>query len=126
MLLAITYVHGSLRYDTSLDINKRRTASGTRHDLANALRRDADYLARHPDAMWQQFFNRLQWEPEPIPRLFAPEFQRRTAPDATPWFWLRTPPAESPALARTLHSGIGSQPSRRLCGPPTAAYARCV
>jgi WD40 repeat protein len=77
------------------------------NSLASALRRNADYLAKRPDAIWQQLYNHLQWEPEPAAQLVAPELHRRTATGCPPWFWLRTPSEES-ALVRTLRGSGGS------------------
>lgn len=77
------------------------------NSLASALRRDADYLAKRPDAVWQQLYNQLQWEPESAAQLVAPELHRRTMPGCPPWFWLRTPSEES-ALVRTLRGPAGS------------------
>ena len=65
-------------------------------------------LRRDPGLLWQQLHNRLQWEDEPVVALLAPEYERRSAPGAAPWFRTRTRSRESEALIRTLegHTGV--------------------
>jgi hypothetical protein len=48
--------------------------------FARALRREAHNLQRWPQLTWQQFYNRLQWEDEPLPGVLGLELGRRTAP----------------------------------------------
>lgn len=96
--------------DASMSTERRRTLNA----IANALGQEADYLTTHPIDVWQQLFNRIQWESASIPLFLTPELQRRTAPDTTPWLWLRSHSAESSALVRTLR-GFG--------GSPLAAFA---
>ncbi|MGD8239650.1 MAG: hypothetical protein PVH68_13910, partial [Armatimonadota bacterium] len=67
-----------------------------------ALAREMHVLRRDPELLWQQLYNRLQWEDEPIRAVLAPEFERRSAPGATPWLRTRMPFRESEALVRTL------------------------
>ena len=47
-----------------------------------ALAREMHVLRRHPGLLWQQLYNRLQWEDEPVRAVLAPEFERRSAPGA--------------------------------------------
>src|SRR3989304_821556 len=70
--------------------------------FARALDREAHNLRRWPHLTWQQFYNRLQWEEEPVPRVLEPELTRRSAPGAAPWLHTRTPFREARALIRTL------------------------
>ena len=70
--------------------------------FSKAIKREAHNLQQRPDLLWQQLYNRLQWEKEPVPQALKPEFERRTAPRAAPWLRLRTPLRESEALIRTL------------------------
>jgi hypothetical protein len=58
-------------------------------------------LRRNPELLWQQFYNRLQWEDEPVRAILDPEFERRSAPGASPWLRTRTPVRESETLVRT-------------------------
>jgi WD40 repeat protein len=76
--------------------------AGTLVALRGALRREAHVLTRNPDLLWQQLYNRLQWEDEPVPALLAPELKRRSGPMARPWLRLATPHRESGAVVRTL------------------------
>jgi WD40 repeat protein len=74
--------------------------------FVRALQRESHVLSRQPDLVWQQLYNRLQWEDEPLPSLLAPQLARRSAPGAAPWLRTRTPFPESEALVRTLrHPG---------------------
>ena len=36
------------------------------HSFSRTLRREAHVLAKHPDLLWVQFYNRLQWEGEKL------------------------------------------------------------
>ncbi len=75
---------------------------------SRALDREAHILTAHPVLLWQQMFNRLQWEDEPVQKSLATGFQRHTARAAKPWMRTRTNPQESSALTRTLQGHAGS------------------
>ena len=81
------------------DLAERRA---TLEAFARAIRREAHVLSVRPDLLWQQLYNRLQWEDEPVPGVLALELARRSAPAAAPWLRLRTPLRESQSLIRTL------------------------
>jgi WD40 repeat protein len=70
--------------------------------FAQALQREVHVLQDRPDLLWQQLYNRLQWEDEPITRLLIPEIEHRCKPGAEPWLKNQIPPRESKALIRTL------------------------
>ena len=70
--------------------------------FSRALVRESHNLMQRPDLLWQQLYNRLQWEEEPVPAVLQPEYGRRTTPSSAPWFRTRTPFRESEALIRTL------------------------
>lgn len=70
--------------------------------FAQALGREVQNLSSRPDLLWQQLYNRLQWEEQPVPRVLAPELARRTALGAPPWMRTRTRFREAGALVRTL------------------------
>src|SRR5712692_4339553 len=76
--------------------------SATVEAFARALKREAPVFLQRPELLWQQLYNRLQWEDEPVPQLLAPELAHRSSPGATPWLRTRTPFRESRALIRTL------------------------
>ena len=71
-----------------------------------ALARELHVLSHQPGLLWQQLHNRLQWEDEPVRAVLAPEFERRSAPGATPWIRIRARSRESEALIRTLGGHI--------------------
>ena len=75
--------------------------------FGRALQREAHILRQRPEIVWQQLYNRLQWEDEPVTRLLARELEDRSRPGSEPWFRLRTSDGESSELARTLvvHDG---------------------
>ena len=70
--------------------------------FGRALVRETHVLCRHPQLLWQQLYNRLQWEDEPVAAVLEPEFKRRSVPGVTPWLRTRTRSRESQALLRTL------------------------
>ena len=72
--------------------------------FSRAINREASVLSQRPDLLWQQLYNRLQWDYESVQQTLAPEVQRRAAPGARPWAWLRTPIPESSALIRTINA----------------------
>ncbi|MGD2218153.1 MAG: WD40 repeat domain-containing protein, partial [Gemmatimonadales bacterium] len=73
-----------------------------------ALAREMNVLRRDPELLWQELYNRLQWEDEQVRALLAPEFERRSPPGASPWLRTRTRFRESEALIRTLEGHTGS------------------
>ena len=58
-------------------------------------------LTHNPDLLWQQLYNRLQWEEE-AKQALAPERERRGQPGKRAWLWMKTPPKELGTLLRTL------------------------
>jgi WD40 repeat protein len=71
--------------------------------FSRALRRESHDLIQHPDLLWQQMYNRLQWEEDEVKLVISPELARRSLPGAKPWFILKTPHHESSSLTRTLN-----------------------
>jgi hypothetical protein len=67
-----------------------------------ALRRESHVLRGRPEILWQQLYNRLQWEEGPFADHLASEWKRRSRPGARPWFHRYTHLRESEALVRTL------------------------
>lgn len=69
--------------------------------------REAHRISVRPDLFWQQVYNRLQWKDELRSGILRREFEKRTAPGASPWLRTRRPFRESRFLVRTLagHSG---------------------
>jgi len=70
--------------------------------FARAIDRETHVLSAEPGLLWQQLYNRLQWDPAPVPNILANEFAQRTASSARPWLHTRVPFRESTALIRTL------------------------
>ena len=66
--------------------------------FARALGREAHVLTRQPDLLWQQLYNRLQWESPPIAGLLSAGRAARTRP----WIHRYSRLRESEALVRTL------------------------
>ena len=67
-----------------------------------ALRREAHTLTKRPSLLWQQLYNRLQWEEGALPGILAPQLSRRSAPGAAPWLRNKTRLRESDSLRFTL------------------------
>jgi WD40 repeat protein len=79
---------------------------GTLAAFRRALGREAHNLMRRPDLLWQQLYNRLQWEDDGVGEIVERERSRRTASGSKPWMSMKTPFRESEALVRTLpHPG---------------------
>ncbi len=76
--------------------------------FSRALNRESHVLIHHPDLLWQQLYNRLQWEAGPIQKSLSAECQRHTAHLRRPWFRTRTSPQESGTLSRTLQGHADS------------------
>jgi WD40 repeat protein len=81
--------------------------------FGKVLGREAHNLTPHPDLLWQQMYNRLQWVDGPekdgvVSRVLAPEFEEHSKPGARLWLHSLTRLHESEALIRTLtgHTGI--------------------
>ncbi len=70
--------------------------------FSRALGRESHILTQHPDLLWQQFYNRLQWEGEEVKQTLTPELTRHGESDSRPWLHLKNPHRESKALLRTL------------------------
>lgn len=68
------------------------------------LRRELHVLAKEPSLLWQQLYNRLQWEDESVRTILAREEKRRSGRPAegTAWLRMKTPFRESRALVRRL------------------------
>jgi WD40 repeat protein len=69
--------------------------------FARSLRRESHNLTQHPELLWQQTFNRLQWE-DAAQGVVLPELERRTSPPFACWLRERTRRGESEALLQTL------------------------
>src|SRR4030042_3789322 len=76
--------------------------------FSRSLVREAHVLTQNPELLWQQMYNRLQWEEEPVQALVAKELGQRSLLACRPWFQTRTPFREAEALLRTL-SGHNSK-----------------
>jgi len=70
--------------------------------FSRALSREAHVLTQHPDLLWQQLYNRLQWEEEEVNQSLALELEKHCTKGARPWARTRTPYMESQSLIRTL------------------------
>lgn len=67
-----------------------------------ALAREGHVLTKHPHLLWQQMFNRLQWEWDLVKPVLFPALTWRVLKEPKPWLRLRNPYKESQALLRTL------------------------
>ena len=79
--------------------------------FSSTLAREAHVLTQHPDLLWQQMYNRLQWLEGPIAQLAAIERGARSSQRVRPWVCAKTPFRESENLLCTLsgHStSVGS------------------
>ena len=84
------------------DQDKVNDQSKTLKAFSRALNREAHVLTSQPDLLWQQLYNRLQWEGEEVEARLVPEWEQRSRPLVTPWIRSATAFRESAALVRTL------------------------
>ena len=70
--------------------------------FSRALTREVYVLTQYPDLLWQQLYNRLQWEGEDVKQVLAPDLAERSMSGARPWIHLFTRLRESDALIRTI------------------------
>ncbi len=71
------------------------------------LIREAHILFQHPELLWQQLYNRLQWVEE-LNQSLLQERTRRSGQNSNPWFRQRFPYRESETQVRTFdgHSDL--------------------
>ena len=76
--------------------------------FSRAFRREAHVLTQYPDLLWQQLYNRLQWEGEEVRHAISRDLAKRNVSGAKTWMRLSTPFRESKALVRVLagHKGM--------------------
>jgi WD40 repeat protein len=70
--------------------------------FARTLRREAYVLSERPDLLWQQLYNRLQWEADPMASLLGQQLAVRSGAAAKPWIRTKRAFRESSALLRIL------------------------
>jgi WD40 repeat protein len=75
--------------------------------FSRALQRETHVLKDHPDLLWQQLYNHLQWSVDAKVILYA-QLQERLTSSSQPWFKINTQHKESDAFIRifTGHSGF--------------------
>lgn len=76
--------------------------------FSQAMLREAHVLTQRPELLWQQLYNRLQWEGDRVQQILEPEFKARRGPHPAPWLKQKIHPSESGALVRTLESPVGA------------------
>lgn len=82
--------------------DRRRVLDG----FARALRREAHNLTGRPDLLWQQLYNRLQWEEGPS-RVLGSESETRGWADRGLWLRSRSRFRESASLIRVVRAFSG-------------------
>jgi len=70
--------------------------------FSKVLQREAHVLQNRPDLLWQQLYNRLQWEGEECKHLLESELDIRNARGAKPWLHSFSPPREHEAFQFAL------------------------
>ena len=70
-----------------------------------ALGREAHNLTTRSGLLCQQMYNRLQWEPEPVPSVLAAEMLALRQAGSSPWARVLSRPRESQSLRRTIAGG---------------------
>jgi len=87
-------------------VAQRATPADGRQEVlaafSRALGRESHILRGRAAILWQQTYNRLQWEEEPVQRVLEPAFRERTRPGSGLWFHEKTPLRESGGLVATL------------------------
>jgi WD40 repeat protein len=75
--------------------------------FSRALGREAHVLVEYPNLLWQQLYNRLQWEEE-VKQVIADLFSQISIPVIGPWMHLLTQFRESQGLIRTFSGHQGA------------------
>ncbi len=75
--------------------------------FSKALDREAHVLTRHHDLLWQQMYNRLQWDDSVqkdgrVSKVIAPAFKSRCSPGSKPWFHNKCRVRESESFIKML------------------------
>ena len=86
-------------------VNPPVQAQGQKNILAafaKNLQRESHVLKDRPDLLWQQMFNRLQWEPEPLRSLLESAVDQREGQ----WTKRFSEIHESKALIRTIEAHL--------------------
>ena len=91
--------------------------------FSRALGREAHVLTQHPDLLWQQMYNRLQWE-EIAADLLAAGLERHRASNSSPWIKLKTHIRESGTLVRTFKGHLNSVTS--VAHSPDGRYVASI
>src|SRR4030042_5032322 len=75
--------------------------------FSRSLRRESHVLIQHPNLLWQQMYNQLQWADAPSVGLVETERERRCDLDLRPWGWAKSRGRQSDELIRILigHNG---------------------
>jgi len=72
-------------------------------DFQKDFVREFHNLKEHPEIIFQQMYNRLQWGQGSTQEVIKPEFEKRSRPDfGKPWLHCKTRYRESEALIRTF------------------------
>jgi hypothetical protein len=53
--------------------------------FSRALRRESHVLTQHPKLLWQQLYNRLQWQEDVVKQVIEAEKGKRAVIGALPW-----------------------------------------
>jgi WD40 repeat protein len=75
---------------------------GVLSDFSRALARESDHFTRRPDLMWQQLYNRLQWQSGTTRHILEEALAQRSIRGSGVWTRLRTPFSESAALTTSM------------------------
>ncbi len=68
----------------------------------NALNQESHTLQAHPESLWQQMYNRLQWAGSETTGHLEPQKQARIRPSEKPWLHQSIPPSHTTDYRRTL------------------------
>ena len=85
--------------DNESDLNRSQSQRTTLAAFAKTLQLESHVLKNRPDLLWQQMYNRLQWDEESLQSKLETEKRRRIENQAPAWmrvciqapeFWLIT------------------------------------
>ena len=75
--------------------------------FARALRAETSVIVERPELLWQQLYNRLQWDGPVVRDLLAEERARRSRPGARLWIHDRTGPRPVDSLVKSIGGNHG-------------------
>jgi len=76
--------------------------------IHGALKRESHILFEHPPLLWQQVFNRLQWDQRIEPSITSGAYEQHNDLEVRPWIRTKNPYRETSTLERVFQGHTGA------------------